>query len=477
MTLSVVVRLRHGRYDAARSHRSQAEWPPAPARVFCALVASMRGEEDREALRWLERQSLPQVWDPGPATTSSTRSFVVTNRIKAEGGSQSWPGRTNNERYRASAVPPAERFAIVWPEAEPDEGVFKRLHRLALRVPYVGRSTSMAEVNVQREVPEEPGPAGWRVFEPTELHRQGEPLAAPYPGYLAALDDAYDRGMRAHEVARTVSYVAEGSEAAAAEEEPVEGPFRDLLVWGLERGHVPVPGPEVARIAAALRKAVMSRIDGPAEEMPPQVHGHGVDGRAHVAFLALPHVGSRHADGHVLGVAIALPRDLPQDDWIRIGRAVLVDRLSELRVAPRLPVLRLAGVDAGSPWGLQARRWTGEEGGVREWVTATPVLTDGRMRRGRSYDDLVRASLRKAGYPEPAEVATSPAPMSEGAVRRPAKGSVPERYRDRPLVHARVSFERPVVGPVLAGAMRYSGGLGLFVPWRPHRQKEGAEKA
>jgi hypothetical protein len=34
------------------------------------------------------------------------------------------------------------------------------------------------------------------------------------------------------------------------------------------------------------------------------------------------------------------------------------------------------------------------------------------------------------------------------------------------MLHARVRFAEPVVGPVLAGSMRYLG-LGLFLPARP----------
>ncbi|MFI7243388.1 type I-G CRISPR-associated protein Csb2 [Streptomyces qinglanensis] len=463
VALSVVVRLRHGRYDAARTERAQAEWPPAPARVFCALVASVRDEADREALRWLEREPLPQVWDPGEAEASLARSYVVTNRTVAKAGSQSWPGRTNNERVRASATPSADRFAIVWPQAEPEEAVLKRLHRLALRVPYVGRSTSLAEVTVHEGMPDAPASGRWRVFRSVPLGAQGVDLAAPYPGYLAALSEAYEVGRRAHEVARTFRYATQERETQATSG-PVLGPFRDLVIWGVRPRTVPVEGGHIPCLVSALRSQVMGRLGAGGRSVPDQVHGHGADDRTHVAFLALPYVGSAHADGHVLGLAMALPRDLPQESWVEIGRSVLVDPLTELRANGGRQRVQLAPAGSGMAWGLQPGRWTGGEEGAREWVTATPVVPDGRLRRGRTHADLVVKSLLRAGYPEPVSVETSQAPMVEGAMWRPTRGAIPDRYRDRHLCHARVTFDRPVVGPVIAGAMRYTGGLGLFVP-------------
>jgi CRISPR-associated protein Csb2 len=44
---------------------------------------------------------------------------------------------------------------------------------------------------------------------------------------------------------------------------------------------------------------------------------------------------------------------------------------------------------------------------------------------------------------------------------------MPSNRPIKPIVHVRVTFDRPVVGPVLVGSMRYLG-LGLFVPWTEH---------
>ena len=67
---AITVELLTGRYDAADvQDRERAEWPPHPARLFCALVAAARSEEERSALRWLEDQPAPLVWRRGAGGT------------------------------------------------------------------------------------------------------------------------------------------------------------------------------------------------------------------------------------------------------------------------------------------------------------------------------------------------------------------------------------------------------------------------
>ena len=67
MPISIIVRLRHGRYDAGGDRPSEAEWPPHPARVFCALAAAADGDPAWEALRWLEAQPAPRYGLTQPA--------------------------------------------------------------------------------------------------------------------------------------------------------------------------------------------------------------------------------------------------------------------------------------------------------------------------------------------------------------------------------------------------------------------------
>jgi CRISPR-associated protein Csb2 len=233
------------------------------------------------------------------------------------------------------------------------------------------------------------------------------------------------------------------------------------MVWTLARPIARIGGDQAVALASSLRKAVMSRIPDP---IPAQVSGHGAPGRAHVGFLALPDVGHDYADGHILGVALVIPRDLPPADLTQLIRAVIMDPLAQLRMPGGSRLALRYGPDR---YGLQPSRWAARSrGGAREWVTATPLMLDGHLRRGRDEATEVTRSLVTAGYPRPAEVEVSAAPLVAGGVWRPRPGTLPAGRPHRRLLHARVTFAEPVTGPVLAGSMRYLG-LGLFLPLMP----------
>jgi CRISPR-associated protein Csb2 len=477
MPLTITVRLRHGRYDAGGERASYPEWPPHPARVFCALAASCEDDADPAwaALRWLEEQPPPEIRadDPGQVRRSRAVNYVVKNATEKDGGgSMTWPGRDNGKRIRSSSTAVTESFGMTWTEANPATEILAHLRQLARLVPYVGRSTSLAEVTVSDD--ECVVLSGHVVYEPVTLDKERAAILVrvPYPGYTGELQAAYLDGRRAWEVARTLPYAIRQERVTTAapmdesadqdaDGELVPGPFEDLLVWGIKRPVVPLSGNQVAMVAGTLRRAILSVVPDP---VPAQVSGHGAADKWHVGFLALPDVGHEHADGHILGLALAIPGDLPRADLAALLKAAIP--LSELRL-PGGRVLKLE-YGAGDRAGLRPEKWGGQPGtGFREWVTATPMMLDGHLHRGqRSEASEVARSLVIAGYPRPAEVEVSPAPLLRGGVWQPRPDTLPRNRTHRRLVHARVTFPVPVAGPVLAGSMRYLG-VGLFLPARP----------
>jgi CRISPR-associated protein Csb2 len=331
---------------------------------------------------------------------------------------------------------------------------------MARRVPYVGRVTSQAEVSVSAADPD-PDPA-WATWVPAVIGTpRARDLRVPYQGYADQLAAAFSDGARAWQVARAVPYTIEPGLPEERQECYAAG-WDDLVIWGFERGTARISGDQVVHIASMLRRAVMAELGTvPGAAIHPQVSGHGADGLRHVAFLGLPDAGHPHADGHLLGVALAVPGDLPAGQWRQLMRTLVNSRFASF-TPWRDRSVRLEYRGAGQR-ALDPGRWTGREGGERSWVTVTPIATDGMPRKGRSYEDLVDRSFRNLGYPALADLVVSPAPLIEGAVWRPRAGTMPSGRPSRPLVHARVTFERPVAGPVLAGSLR-SLGLGLMVP-------------
>jgi CRISPR-associated protein Csb2 len=225
-----------------------------------------------------------------------------------------------------------------------------------------------------------------------------------------------------------------------------------------------LPASWLLTVTSRLREAVLSRL---VTDIPAEISGHAANGRNHVAHLGLLDVGHGHASGQLLGVGLAIPPDLPDTACARLWDAVIEDPLKTLTVR-RASELHLDHEPFRStPWGLSTERWTAaRRGGSRDWVTATPLMVDRFLsRRGDEAQLLeeVARSLVLAGFPPPHEVEISPAPLLTGALHRVPRAALRDNRPVRPMTHARIRFVEPVVGPVLAGSMRYLG-LGLFVP-------------
>ncbi|MFI7610679.1 type I-U CRISPR-associated protein Csb2 [Nonomuraea terrae] len=461
MPIAITVRLRAGRYEAAGMRPSQVEWPPHPARLFCALVASAVDDEDWAVLRWLEAAGVPEVWACEAASQETVENYVVTNTIEQKSGSQSWPGRTNGSRSRVSAIPQVPVFAVVWAHAVPDGDMLVRLRRLARRVPYIGRATSTAILGVEAEI-DVPGPE-WTRYVPSRIGEGAlAELRIPYSGYTDQLQHAYADGQRAWAVARSIPYTVAGRTVEPA---VANGPFSDLLVFRFEPRTVPPAGDSLLTLTARLRQAVIQRIG---RDIPAEVSGHGADDRTHLGYLALLNAGHDNADGHVLGVALAVPRTMAPDSLDRLLARTVDDPIRRLTLRRDQAISVDHDPYLTSPLRLTPEWWMAAPRGSRSWVSAAPLMLDRYPSRKEDARSLVFRSLTTAGYPEPEEVEISSATMTRGAVHRPRKDTIPQGRPVRPMVHARVTFPEPVIGPVLAGSMRYLG-LGLFVPDRSSR--------
>jgi len=462
--VSLTVELLSGRYDAAEvDDRERAEWPPHPARLFCALVASARTDQDRAALVWLENRPAPLVVAAGALQEVHRATYVVVNAVEKKGGNLTHPGRTNNLRVRASAVPVTPRVTTTW-SGDPAPGVVEALDAMARRVPYLGRSTGVALVGAA--VTSEPEPTsgdadGQVAYEPCDLLESEASVRVPYPGFLTLLDAQFAADRPAWEVSRFQGYRQRQIPTPPTDprDELTPSVYTELLMFRFS-GLRP-QAQLAARFTESLRSAILRKAGSRAPEV---LHGHGADGRPHVAFLALPDVGGDHSDGHLLGLAVAVP-DLPAEERVAVLRAVLALRQPNLDGVAEIDVPGIGEVELlyrpglVRPWGASPQRW---RQGSRRWVTATPVVLDRFPKRPSQMEDEVRGSLRRVGLPEPVEVQISNDVLLTGAARlRPA--DLPRHVKGRLYRHVAVTFDRRVAGPVLVGAGRYLG-IGLFAP-------------
>ena len=160
-----------GAYRAAEpTARRLPEWPPAPDRLYQALVAVADAAE-RPALTALE--AAPEILHGTGAAMPGGKVYVPSahKHVKAE--------RRDPATYVADPV------VFVWPSVD-DDGT---LARIVKRVDYLGRAKSPIEAAVVTELPPLP-----HRLAPSE--RGDQLIRVPYPGRLAELDAAFDAGRR-----------------------------------------------------------------------------------------------------------------------------------------------------------------------------------------------------------------------------------------------------------------------------------------
>lgn len=449
------------RYDAGDgSDPRRAEWPPHPARVFSAL-RSVADEADLGALRVLEGLGPPEVHASAPVAELGTRAYVVTNSLAAKGGNLNHLGRTSGLRERRSVIPTSPRVLMVWPDDEAmDAAELSLLDALARRVPYLGRSTSLVLMEARREA-SAPDTKGLEVWRPCQVDEAQAWLRVPYPGYLKELEalhamgapawQASDGGRASQPYCRVTNQTEEDPAPAV-----VASPYHDLVVLRFTDRRPPAR--LTALFTAALRSHVMKST---ADPLPPAVHGHGIDGQEHVAYLGLPVSGWPHSDGHLVGLAVAIPGMTPADRR-QLLRGVLGNG-EAASVALRVPGLRSPvpleyRPEDRLPYSATPERWTRPS---REWVSVTPVVLDRYPKRG-DVEKSVAHSFGLAGLPTPADLQVSTSELTPGAARL-LPGDLPPRARGRLFRHVRARFDEPVAGPVLVGAGRYFG-VGLLAP-------------
>ncbi|MBP7797954.1 MAG: type I-U CRISPR-associated protein Cas5/Cas6 [Thermoanaerobaculaceae bacterium] len=498
--------------------KEQAEWPPHPDRVFMALAAAWfetgQDEAEGEALRWLEAQDPPgiaasdafdrQVFNGiGPAI-----SYVPVNdsrvgrlpvgsdpvKLKEAGLSLLPEFRPRQPRSFPLAIPIDPVVHLVWQSADSGE------HRVALlslarKATSLGHPASLVQIWVADSAPK----VSWEPVQGIATQR----LRVPTQGRLAYLERRYNRAaVIAHAELQAALKGATGRNKALLRAElekrfpggtPVslrpgpgrwqgygtpEPPRREapgsvfdpcLVVLALSGKRLGLTS--TLRLTEALRGALLAEC---AEPIPEWVSGHTPDGaattRPHLALLPLPFAGSRHADGRLMGVAVALPRQL---DPVEASR-VLEPWLWTPEGAPR--TLRLfdgqwlecqATLETreARPWSLDVERWVRPS---RCWATVTPVVLDRHFDGPRKWDraaETVADACERIGLPRPSEVLLHPVSLVEGVPRSSNFQPITRKNNGGRMhhTHAVIVFDSPVTGPVAVGAGRFRG-YGLCLP-------------
>ena len=553
--LGIEVNFLTGRYVATfHNDRRQPEWPPHPARLFSALVAAWADadepdQSERGALEWLEAQGHPAVAASRAVPRKVVSHFVPVNdaavvsrtfqrrkadkvrvlteqlhqELAASGGEATknairiqrkvareravdaqvdQVGNTNpvsalrmlpehrgkQERFFPSVTPDEARVTYIWDGPSPD-GTGEILDRLLGRVTRLGHPSSLVSCRVAPDpsVPTlVPGDGG------------GQSLRSIRRGQLAELERQFERhresGPRALPYTDVRYRAVTGTSQTAEPHEPDTA--GDWIVFELAHDSRAFPATRAVDLARSMRSAVLHYAEDP---IPEGISGHTPAGdptaAPHVAFLPLPYVGFERADGRLLGIAVSVPRTLPEAARRALFRAIgtwedaVGSHPLQLALGSRGVVRMSRQRGPATLVSLRPEVWSRHS---RRWVSATPIALPrhpGRLRKGTAAARAKAWSLAESavadacihvGLPVPSAVQVSLTPFITGArpvggfpaFTRNARSGKPVR---RQLVHASLTFEAVVTGPMMLGTGRFLG-LGLMRPARMVKPGDSRER-
>ena len=266
--LTITVELLHGTFrgdasGAANTGRlERAEWPPAPSRLFAALVAA-DGTRDRcrvtngAELEWFQRLPAPIIHACMLVHHQQLEPrYVVEHKGSAvKNTHQEYIGRKGvSIRPGARATPRQPQVVYRWDNDTPSESVLAALRRRAAQIGYLGTADSPARVRVLTQMPEKVIPG-----EPLVPDRDGDlRITVPAPGDLQILDRAYDAWCEHGANTGRVQFPALRHETLYRRRRSTALNASGLVVQWL-RLRAPVSGRHLSAVTALFKAAVLSR--------------------------------------------------------------------------------------------------------------------------------------------------------------------------------------------------------------------------
>ncbi len=501
-------------------NREEPEWPPHPDRVYMALVAAWGecGEdaEQKAALEWLESLPVPamRVNKSGSSRTTCT-CYVPANDVSDR--IEVLPDRrTKNARTFPTLIPDDASFHLVWGAENIAPKHLAVLQELCSLVTYLGHSATPVRMWVQRDAieanlfpTESSAEHTFRVFGTGRLanligrfnraaiedygmlksseaalateHQAAKgarkkELKGQLDAAKASLQERY--GDKVPRMLRPVPmrWIGYSSLAVAERETVQDGPFDPGLIVLRQVGGRRFSLESVGMIAASIRDALMSRYNG----SPPEwLSGHSSTDSSpstmrRPTYLPLAFVDRQYADGHLLGIAIAVPRDFSETQVEELLQLLRNHGESEDIASEYVGYLEL-GVknaelnrDVGKLFleiddrpvdqratALKPNRWIGP---ASCWKSVTPVVLPRFPRRDLTPEQVIAKACVDAGYPDPMSVRVGYASFLSGVPHSRSFHSQHKRnLPPRPLMHVELEFPVKLRGPVIIGAGRYNG--------------------
>lgn len=497
LVVLITVRLHDDRYHGI------GDYPPAPARLFQALVAGvgLSGpqvlEEHAAALRWLEVLDPPVIAAPCEAVGQQFRNYVPQNDLDAYGGD---PRRIDRIRAAKTIKPHLFHSDSPWLYAwkfDDDARDAKQADvvcKLAERLYQFGRGEDMAwawgEVLDEAELEARlSGHAG--VVHRPSTGGSGGTLPCPTRGSLESLTERYQAG------GRRFSTVRDGRAARTIFSQPPKPRFLQVaydsppesLVYALRdnaggTSFQPWRQTRALTLTRAVRDGVAVRLrqvlPARAAEIERVFIGRKANGdddgpiAQRVRIMPLPSIGHNFADRGIRRVLVEVPAECP------FGADDVQWALSGLRLAdPDTGEVLDSVLTSASEDKMRIHYGVGAE--FRTWRTVTPAALPGWMWRGmKAMREAPEANnARRIVLERAAEAVTKTLRFSNVRARvesvrvqrepfdgrgEPATAfEVGTRFDVGRLWHVEIAFESPVAGPLVIGDGRFLG-LGVMAP-------------
>ena len=496
--------------------RDSAEWPPHPARLYMALAAAYfetinqgyDSQAERAALEWLATLAPPDIAIPAHSLRDVRDTYVPVNDQSSE---NALLRRTRQPRSFPRVYVGDNPVTFVWnvdPASAADH--IHALECLCRRVTRIGHSSSLVWARLQRTVGD---------VLPSLVcddNAFSERLRVVDTGSLERLEHAYNKAASdAFAEIRSTIANSKGAEqkklkAKLAESFPAGTPKSLRPVVSLWQGYrtqnapqagictsvfdermVVLRGRDDARrvfglessdmITAALRGAILASFDK--DPIPSWISGHEPNGEKlqsapHLVLAPLGFVGNKFSDGRLLGVALIVPRSVSLAERGRVFSRFLYDQHSGEDKTVTLKLGKLGTWDlvrdsaVSTKLTLRSQTYTDES---FSWASVTPIVLDRMPKSDRIKDpviwrtevgEIISTACENIGLPAPENIRIEKTPFFLGSLRAmPGQGGFPQLRKDKYQVHATVTFDRLITGPVLLGAGRYRG-YGLMRPWR-----------
>ena len=484
--LLLSIRFHDGRYHGA------GDWPPAPARLFQALVAgTARGAkltaEAEAVLKWLQNLKAPLIAAPAVRLGQAFNSFVPNNDLDKFGGDPKKIGkvRTAIKNTRPYIFDSRVPLLYVWTfnGSGSTEDKARTVCQIAERLYQLGQGMDMAwawaELLDAAEVETRLVRHGGVVYRPSE-GRGDKALLCPREGSLASLKERYDANRRRFTYAEKGQLFSQPPkphfDKVAYDTQPRHFLF-DIRASTHDESFIPWPLRRTAELVVALRDKAASRLKKALPEEAGKIdrvligrEATEADKAARVRILPLPSIGHIHADREVRRVLVEIPSNCP----LRVDDVTWAfSNLGEIDLATGeilWNLVRSEEMGMLSHYGIG----DGEQNARRVWRTITPAaLPVMRMGRGAAGAKRVAGEAKAARSVMQAlrHIGVTTLVKSVGVQREPfdRNGARAEtfavmgRFGARGLHHVEIAFAQAVCGPLVIGNGRYLG-LGLMAP-------------